>query len=60
MTNIIFGQKVDSAKVERAKELRRQLTPEEKTLWQQLRCNKLQGLHFRRQQVIDGFIVDFY
>ena len=22
--------------------------------------NRLHGLHFRRQQVIDGFIVDFY
>ena len=60
MTNIIFGQKVDSTKVERAKELRQQLTAEEKMLWQQLRGNKLNGLHFRRQQVIDGFIVDFY
>ncbi len=29
-------------------------------LWQRLRENRLGGLHFRRQQVIDGFIVDFY
>ncbi len=29
-------------------------------LWSHLRTNKLGGLHFRRQQVIDGFIVDFY
>jgi very-short-patch-repair endonuclease len=28
-------------------------------LWQKLRANKL-GVHFRRQQVIAGFIVDFY
>jgi very-short-patch-repair endonuclease len=26
---------------------------------QELRANKL-GVHFRRQQVIEGFIVDFY
>jgi very-short-patch-repair endonuclease len=25
-----------------------------------LQTNKLGGWHFRRQQVIDGFIVDFY
>ena len=31
----------------------------EKILWQELRANKL-GVHFRRQQVIAGFIVDFY
>ena len=35
------------------------MTPAEKILWQELRGNKL-GVHFRRQQVIAGFIVDFY
>ena len=58
--NIVIGQKVDSAKVERAKEFRKNLTPEERILWQQLRANRLDGWHFRRQQIIDGFIVDFY
>lgn len=36
------------------------MTPEEALLWQELRTNKLAGWHFRRQQAIDGFIVDFY
>lgn len=36
------------------------MTPEERILWQQLRANRLDGWHFRRQQIIDGFIVDFY
>jgi very-short-patch-repair endonuclease len=36
------------------------MTQEERLLWQHLRGNRLHGLHFRRQQVIDGFIVDFY
>jgi very-short-patch-repair endonuclease len=58
--NIIVGQKVDQVKVQRAKELRRQMTREERILWQQLRTNRLQGFHFRRQQVIAGFITDFY
>ena len=35
------------------------MTPAEKILWDELRGNKL-GVHFRRQQVIAGFIVDFY
>ena len=35
------------------------MTIAEKLLWQELRANKL-GVHFRRQQVISGFIVDFY
>jgi very-short-patch-repair endonuclease len=57
--NIVTNQKVTAQKLQRAKELRREMTPAEKILWQELRANKL-GVHFRRQQVIQGFIVDFY
>jgi very-short-patch-repair endonuclease len=35
------------------------MTPTEKILWQELRANKL-CVHFRWQQVVAGFIVDFY
>ena len=57
--NIITGQKVTKEKLERAKELRREMTPAEKLLWQEVRAKKL-GVRFRRQQIIQGFIVDFY
>lgn len=57
--NIVTDQRVTKAKLERAKELRREMTPAEKLLWQEIRANKL-GVRFRRQQVIQGFIVDFY
>lgn len=57
---IVIGQRVDRALVERAKELWRRMTEEERILWQALRANQLLGLHFRRQQVIDRFIVDCY
>ena len=57
--NIIPDQQVTKEKLHRAKELRREMTPAEKLLWQELRANKL-GVHFRRQQIIAGFIVDFY
>jgi very-short-patch-repair endonuclease len=57
--NIIPGQKVTKEKLQRAKELRREMTPAEKILWEELRANKL-GVRFRRQQIIQGFIVDFY
>jgi len=36
------------------------MTPAERTLWQAPRGNALGGLHFRRQQIVAGFIVDFY
>ena len=57
--NIIPGQQVTKEKLQRAKELHREMTPAEKILWNEIRANKL-GVHFRRQQVIVGFIVDFY
>jgi very-short-patch-repair endonuclease len=57
--NIIPGQQVTKEKLHRAKELRREMTPAEKVLWNEWRANKL-GIHFRRQQIIAGFIVDFY
>jgi very-short-patch-repair endonuclease len=58
--NIVIGQKISPAKAARAREFRQNMTPAEKLLWQALRANRLNGFHFRRQQVIDGFIVDFY
>ena len=36
------------------------MTDAERILWNQLRHNKLNGLHFRRQQIIDGVVADFY
>lgn len=58
--NIIRGQKVSFVMHERAKKLRREMTPAETILWKELRTNKLNGLHFRRQQIIHGYIADFY
>jgi len=57
--NIIPGQKINPEKLGRARELRREMTSAEKMLWQELRGNQL-GVHFRRQQIIAGFIVDFF
>jgi very-short-patch-repair endonuclease len=58
--NIVIGQKIRSRTLEAAKYLRTNQTPQEKKLWECLRSNRWDGLHFRRQQVIDHFIVDFY
>jgi very-short-patch-repair endonuclease len=57
--NIVIGC-YGAEKRERAKELRQTMTPPEKILWDSLRTGQLAGLHFRRQQILDGFIVDFY
>lgn len=60
VNNIVIGQKVSRELYERARELRRNMTPAEKILWEKVRHNRLNGLQFRRQQIIDGYIVDFY
>ncbi len=60
VNNIVIGQKISRELNERARELRRKMTPAEKTLWEKLRHNHLNGFQFRRQQIIDGYIVDFY
>ena len=43
-----------------ARELRRELTIAERKVWELLRNRRMLGYKFRRQHVIDGFIVDFY
>jgi very-short-patch-repair endonuclease len=58
--NIIVGQSVSPEKVERSRELRRDMTPAERLVWERVRGRGLRGLRFRRQQVIDGYIADFY
>ena len=60
VNNIVIGQKVSRGLQERARELRKNMTPAEKILWEQVRHNRLGGLQFRRQQIINPFIVDFY
>jgi very-short-patch-repair endonuclease len=44
----------------RAKELRNRLTPAEVFLWEKLRANKLNNLHFRQQHPVSKYILDFY
>jgi very-short-patch-repair endonuclease len=60
VSNIVIGQRISREVQERARELRRNMTPAEKILWENLRHNRLHGLQFRRQQIIDSYIVDFY
>jgi very-short-patch-repair endonuclease len=53
-------QSVRADKLSFAKRLRREMTPAERILWKALRRNGIEGFHFRRQQVIEGYVVDFY
>ena len=46
--------------VGRARELRQTATPAEAHVWDWLRNRRLEGLKFRRQHPVGGFILDFY
>ena len=45
---------------QKAKELRKNMTPAEELLWINLKNKKLLGLHFRRQHPYGIYILDFY
>jgi very-short-patch-repair endonuclease len=47
------------SRVGTARKLRRSQTDAERALWFRLRDRRLQGLKFRRQVPIDGYVVDF-
>ena len=50
----------DSISHERARHMRRALTPPEAQLWAQLKGRKIEGLKFRRQHPVGPYILDFY
>ena len=57
---VVRNQFVTPYKKKRSRAFRSKMTPAEKEFWEMVRNRRLSGLKFRRQQVIDGFIVDFY
>lgn len=59
-TLLIRHQKIKNEKLELAKSMRRRMTLAERGFWNMVRNEKVLGLHFRRQQVIHGFIADFF
>ncbi|MCE5324075.1 DUF559 domain-containing protein [bacterium] len=58
--NIVCGHPISPEKAAIVRQLRCDMTVPERTLWRRLRANQLCGYHFRRQQLISGFIADFY
>ena len=50
----------DARLIEFARQMRREPTPAERTLWQELRNRQLVGLKFRRQHPLGLYIADFY
>ncbi|NLD91054.1 MAG: DUF559 domain-containing protein [Fibrobacter sp.] len=59
-SGLIRLQPVSESKRSFSRDLRKDMTLSEEILWAHLRNNQLNGYKFRRQQVIAGFIADFY
>jgi very-short-patch-repair endonuclease len=57
---VVGIQRVSEEKVEDSRKLRKKMTPAEAVLWENLRGRRCGGFKFRRQQVVEGFIADFY
>jgi very-short-patch-repair endonuclease len=57
---VIRHADIDSNKLQLARRFRQAPTDAEAAAWQILRDRALHGLKFRRQQLIAGFVVDFY
>ena len=47
-------------KIHLARQFRREPTKSEKILWQALRRKNFLGFKFRRQHVVEGYIIDLY
>ena len=56
----IRDQWINPKKLELARQFRKNPTESEDAVWQMLRNRQIKNLKWRRQQVIEGFIADFY
>jgi very-short-patch-repair endonuclease len=54
-----MGQRVPRRHLDFARQMRAEATKAENILWQAVRNRQLEGLKFKRQQPVDGVIVDF-
>lgn len=56
----VARKRINPKKLELARHYRKNPTESEDAVWQMLRNRQIRNLKWRRQQVIDGFIADFY
>ncbi len=56
---MIIHKRTTARIFQRAKELRRELTPTERLLWARLRAHRTDDVHFRNRHAIGNYIVDF-
>jgi very-short-patch-repair endonuclease len=57
---VVREQRISREKLVAARQLRVEMTPSERVLWAAIRRRQAGGHRFRRQQIVAGFILDFY
>lgn len=57
---MVLNQEISPEKLELARHFRKNPTEKEDVVWELLRNRNIKNLKWRRQQVIDGFVADFY
>ena len=58
--SVVRNHKTNPKQLELARHFRKNPTESEDAVWQMLRNRQIKNLKWRRQQVIAGFIADFY
>jgi very-short-patch-repair endonuclease len=59
-SGVIRLQRLSPGKLDQARVLRKKMTVAESLLWERLHRKGGMNIKFRRQQIVYGFIVDFY
>ena len=59
-SGVVKLQRIEEGKLRAAREFRSKMTHGEKALWEKVRRRQIRGMKFRRQQIIEGFVVDFF
>ena len=59
-SGVVALQRINDNKLKQARSFRKEMTQAEALLWEYLRNKQVDGIKFRRQQIIEGFIVDFF
>jgi very-short-patch-repair endonuclease len=59
-SGVVKLQRISNDKLRQAQELRKSMTDAEGILWERLRRKQISGVKIRRQQIIEGFITDFF
>jgi 5-methyltetrahydrofolate--homocysteine methyltransferase len=59
-SGVVQLQRVNDGKIAFARSLRKNMTLAERILWSRIKEKRCGGYRFRRQQIIEGFVVDFF